>query len=310
MRPLPCTWQSARNVRVLLLGAGGMLAHDLARNAPPDVSLTPLARAELDVTDHVALARTIRDLRPALVMNAAGYTRVDDAERERDLVFAVNGLAPGAIGRAAATVRAVVVHFSTDYVFDGEARTAYREEDRPHPVNVYGESKLAGERTLAASGVDHLIIRTQWLFGTGGRSFPRTMRDRAVQRLETRAVADQTGRPTYTADLARATWQLLGARARGTFHVANAGCASRYDVARRVFARERVEDLLTPCATGDVPTIARRPARGVLDTTRADILLGGPLPAWEESLDRFLEALGEQADPLSESHSPESRPAR
>ena len=297
-------------MRVLLLGAGGMLGHDLAANAPPGVTLTRLARAELDVTDHAALSRAIRDLRPAVVINAAGYTRVDDAERERELAFAVNGVAPGAIGQAAVPVRAVVVHFSTEYVFDGEANTAYRENDPPHPVNVYGDSKLEGERALAASGADHLIIRTQWLFGVAGRSFPRTMRDRATQRLQTRAVADQKGRPTYAVDLARATWRLVGARATGTLHVANAGCATRYDVARRVFARERAEGLLAPCATGDFPTTAHRPARGVLATTRADILLGGPLPAWEESLDRFLEALSEQATPLNESHSPESRSAR
>ena len=297
-------------MRVLLLGAGGMLAHDLARNAPSDVTLTALARAELDVTDHAALARTIRDEQPAVVMNAAGYTRVDDAERNRELAFAVNGVAPGAIGRAAAAVPAVVVHFSTDYVFDGEAPAAYREDDPPHPLNVYGESKLAGERALAASGVDHLVIRTQWLFGVGGRSFPRTMRDRAVQRQRTHVVVDQTGRPTHTADLARATWQLLAARVRGILHVANAGCASRFDVARLVFTRERAENHLAPCATCDVPTSARRPGRAVLDTTRADALLGGPLPAWEESLERFLEALRTQTPPLSESRSPESRTGR
>ena len=275
-------------MRVLLLGAGGMLAHDLIAHAPPDVALTPLGRAELDVTDHAALARAIRDLGPAVVINAAGYTRVDDAERERGLAFAVNGVAPGAIGRAAAAARATVVHFSTDYVFDGEAGAAYREEDPPHPLNVYGESKLAGERALAASGAEFLIVRTQWLFGGCGRSFPRTMWERATQRLPTRVVADQTGRPTYTVDLARVTWRVALEGVRGVLHAANAGVASRYDVARRVFAAAGAEHLVVPCTTTDFPTPARRPAWSVLDSTRLDRLLGVSLPDWEDALRRFL----------------------
>jgi len=275
-------------VRVLLLGAGGMLAHDLAAHAPPEVGLTALSRAELDVTDHAALACAIRDLGPAVVINAAGYTRVDEAERERELAFAVNGVAPGAIGRAAAAARATVVHFSTDYVFDGEAGAAYREEDPPHPLNVYGESKLAGERALAASGAEFLIVRTQWLFGGCGRSFPRTMWERATQRLPTRVVADQTGRPTYTVDLARVTWRVALEGVRGVLHAANAGVASRYDVARRVFAAAGAEHLVVPCTTTDFPTPARRPAWSVLDSTRLDRLLGVSLPDWEDALRRFL----------------------
>lgn len=278
-------------MRVLLLGAGGLLAHDLAAHAPPHVTLTALPRAQLDVTNQTALAGTIRDVAPEVVINAAGYTRVDDAEQERDVAFAVNGVAPGVIGRAAAAAGATVVHFSTDYVFDGEACTAYREEDRPHPLSVYGESKLAGERTLAASGAQFLIVRTQWLFGRGGRSFPRTMWERATRRQATQAVSDQTGRPTSTEDLARAIWWLVGAGVTGTLHIANSGQASRYELALRVFAREGAEHLLASCVTRDFPVAARRPTRVLLDTTRAETVLGRPLPAWEESLDRFLETL-------------------
>lgn len=278
-------------MRVLLLGAGGMLAHDLAALAPPGVMLTPLSHAQLDVTDHAALEHAIHDVRPAIVINAAAYTRVDEAERERDLALAVNGVAPGVIGRAAAAARATVVHFSTDYVFDGEGCAAYREEDPTHPLSVYGESKLAGERALAASGAQFLIVRTQWLFGRGGRSFPRTMWERAKKRQATRAVSDQTGRPTSTEDLARATWRLMDAGASGMFHVANQGSVSRYEVASRVFAQEGAHGLLTPCAGRDFPTAARRPAHAVLDTGLADTVLGGPLPVWEESLDHFLQTL-------------------
>src|SRR5712692_9721032 len=227
-RRQPCTWRSAASVRVLLLGAGGMLAHDLAAHAPPEVALTPLTRAQLDVTEQSAVARAIRDLAPAVVINAAAYTRVDDAERERDLAFAVNGVAPGAIGRAAAAVRATVVYFSTDYVFDGTADAPYHEEDQTNALNVYGASKLEGERTLAASGAEFLIIRTQWLFGARGRSFPRTMWERARARVPSHPGSDQMGRPTSTVELARATWSLVEGGSRGTLHTTNAGQTSWY----------------------------------------------------------------------------------
>jgi dTDP-4-dehydrorhamnose reductase len=279
-------------MRVLLLGAGGMLARDLAAQAPPEVALTCADRAALDVTDAAALTRTIRDLDPAVVINAAAYSRVDDAERSPDAAFAVNGAAPGAIGQAATAVGATVVHFSTDYVFDGKADAPYAEDARPNPLSVYGASKLEGERSLTASGVDHLIIRTQWLFGATGRSFPRTMWQRAGARQPTRVVRDQLGHPTSTEDLARATWVLVRQGVRGLLHVANAGIASWYDVAQRVFAAAGAAHLLTPCSTAEFPTPARRPARAVLETARAQALLGGPLPAWEDALDRLLERLG------------------
>jgi len=278
-------------VRVLLLGAGGMLAHDLIAHAPPDVALTPLGRAELDVTDRAALARAIRDLGPAVVINAAGYTRVDDAERERELAFAVNGVAPGAIGRAAAAAHATVVHFSTDYVFDGEANAPYREEDPPHPLNVYGESKLEGERTLAASGAEFLIVRTQWLFGRCGRSFPRTMWERATAGVASRVVDDQVGRPTSTLDLSGAIWRLVGAGACGLMHVANAGTATRYDVAQHVYAVAGVPALVTPCRTNEYATPAPRPAWSVLDTSRSETTIGAPLPPWKDALGRLLAEL-------------------
>jgi len=268
-----------------------MLAHDLAAHAPPDVALTPLRRVDLDVTDQAAVARAIRDVRPTIVLNAAGYTRVDEAERERDLAFAVNGVAPGDIGRAAAAVGSMVVHFSTDYVFDGEADAPYPEDARANPLNVYGASKLEGERRLAASGAHHLIIRTQWLFGARGRSFPRTMWERARARQSTRVVHDQLGHPTSAEDLARATWVLVSQGVRGLVHVANEGVASWYDVAQRVFAAAGAAQLVTCLTTADFPTPARRPARAVLETSRANALLGGPLRNWEEALDRFLEGL-------------------
>ncbi len=235
-------------------------------------------------------ARSRTSLRPEVVLNAAAYTAVDRAESEPDVAFRVNAAAVEELGRIAAQAGARVVHFSTDHVFDGTARAPYREDDPPNPLNAYGRSKLAGERALAESGARYLIVRAQWLFGAHGRSFPRTMWERAGARQPSRVVDDQWGRPTCTADLAAAVWSLIRREAAGVLHVANAGTASWYDVARRVYAQVGVEALVTPCGTADYLTPAARPARAVLDTTDAEALLPAPLPRWEDALQRFLAA--------------------
>jgi len=287
-------------LKVLLLGAGGMLARDLMAQAPDGVDLVPPTRAETDVTAEAAVAAALREVRPQVIINCAAYTNVDEAEAERQEAFLVNGVAPGIIGRAASApphrspLTALVVHFSTDYVFDGRSHRPYREDDPTDPIGAYGASKLAGEQALAASGVTHLIVRTQWLFGLGGRSFPRTMWERATAGKATRVVNDQLGRPTYTVDLARAVWHVIGKRS-GILHIANLGQATRYDVARRVFHAAGVPGLLSPCTTAEYPTPARRPAYSVLDTAKYESLAGTALPRWEDALDRFLQELTAEA---------------
>jgi dTDP-4-dehydrorhamnose reductase len=291
--------------RVLLCGAGGMLASDVRAEAPGDVEVISRTHAELDVTDAASLARIVDDTAPQVIINCSGYTNVDRAESERAAAFRLNGEAPGIIGAAAARHRGcTVVHFSTDYVFNGRGARPYRAADATDPVNAYGASKLAGERALAASGASYVVIRTSWLFGLHGRSFPRTMWERAAGKQKTKVANDQRGRPTYTLDLARATWALLRRQADGTdgearggpsgsqiVHVANAGHTTWYEIARRVFRAAGAEGLLTPCTTAEYPTPARRPAYSVLDTAPAERLVGGPLPPWEDAVDRFLEEL-------------------
>ena len=275
-------------MRVIVLGAGGMLGHDLVATAPPEVKLFPFPRAELDITKHDAMAATLADVRPDVVINAAAYTLVDRAESEPQEAVRVNAAAVGALGRMARQVGARVIHFSTDYVFDGTATEPYTEERLRHPINAYGMSKLAGEKDLRASGAECLIVRTQWLFGVHGRSFPKTMWERARAGRATKVVRDQTGRPTYAPDLAAAVWTLLRRGKCGVMHVANQGEATWFDVAAHVFARAGKPDLLTACVTADYPTPARRPRYSVLDTARAEQALGGPLPTWEDAIDRFL----------------------
>ncbi len=316
-------------MKILLLGAGGMLARDLLREAPEEHDLVGRDIDDFDITDPDAVHEALHDIRPDLIVNAAAYTNVDNAESEGDLAFAVNGDAPGFIGSAAKALGVPVIHYSTDYVFDGSSREPYGEDESTSPMGVYGASKLQGEQRLAESGAASLIIRTQWLFGIAGPSFPRTMWKRATSGEATRVVDDQTGRPTYTVDLARATWGwglLTGGRADGKtgstgqqgtawggleqpgavwrslgqqgaeiVHMANSGTATWYDVAKRVFEAAGRPELLEPCSSAEYPTPARRPAWSVLATEKYEEIVGEPLPAWEDAIDRFLVELQNSA---------------
>jgi len=268
-----------------------MLARELAAARPPDVELHAMARRELDVMNSGAIAAALDDVRPDVVMNASGYTAVDRAESDRAAAFAINAAAVGTLGAESARRRLTVVHFGTDYVFDGSAHRPYREDDPPAPINSYGESKLEGERALLSSGATALIIRAQWLLGPGRFSFSRVMWDRAAKRQPTRVVNDQRGRPTLAKDVARATWTLLQSRAVGVFHVANAGEGTWHEVAAEIFARQGVPELLTPCSTDELQRPARRPKYSVLDTTKAERLLGGPLSMWRDALGRLLDSM-------------------
>ena len=276
-------------MRVLVLGAGGMLGRDLIAEAPapPAVELIPRSRQVLDITDIRALERAVNETRPAWIVNAAAYTDVDRAERERELAYRVNGLAVGELGRIAREAQAQVVHFSTDYVFDGSGLVPYSEEAPCHPANAYGASKLAGEQALIASGCPALTIRTQWLFGLAGRSFPRTMLERARAREPTRAVGDQRGRPTYTKDVAAATWQLMHLGVTGLVHLANDGEATWFELAREIFAHAGQTELLSRCTSSEYGSAARRPSDSRLSTARSVAVLGRPLPPLRAALDRF-----------------------
>ena len=267
-----------------------MLGTDLAASAPAGSAVTGLGIEDLDVTDRDALHGRLDVERPDWVVNATAYTAVDRAETDRDVAFAVNARAVGALGEWCARHGAGVVHYGTDYVFAGNGTRPWREDDPTAPLNAYGESKLAGEDALLASGARALVVRTQWLFGEHGKSFPRTMWERARAGAPTRVVADQTGSPTYTVDLARATWQLVERGATGVLHMTNEGEATWFDLASRVFDAAGRRDLLSPCATADFPTPARRPAYSVLDGSRRRAL-GVPMRPWAEALDEFVERL-------------------
>ena len=280
-------------MRVVIFGAAGMLGVELCAAAPVETTLTALDIGDVDITERASVASVLDDARPAWVINAAAYTAVDRAESDRDAAHAVNAVAPGQMAEECAKRDIALAHFSTDYVFPGTATTPYAEDDGVAPVNAYGESKLLGERAVLHSDARALVLRTQWLFGVAGRSFPRTMWERATKGSATRVVSDQIGRPTYARDLAVATWQLVGKRAAGLLHVTNAGPpATWFEFARAVFVRAGAERLLSPCTTPDYPTPARRPTYSVLDNRRLETALGHALPDWRDALARFLDELG------------------
>ena len=276
-------------MKVVVLGSRGLLGRALCASAPPQLDVTALGHADLDVRDEAAVQRAVRDASPAWVLNATAHTDVDGAEREPELARAVNATAVGSLAEVCAAAGAGLVHVSTDYVFAGDREQCYAEDDAVAPVNAYGASKEAGERLVRESGARHLIVRTQWVFGEGGRAFLSTLADRARARTAIRVVDDEFGACTYAADLARAMWALLG-RAEGTVHIANRGRVSRYDVARRIYAAFGAGDLVSGVRSSEVPMTARRPRSSQLCLDKVEELLGRPMPSWTDAVDRYLAA--------------------
>lgn len=269
-------------MRVLLLGASGMLARAVARATPDGIDLVALTHADLDITDAVGVDGMLAG-RPDWVINCAAWTRVDDAEDHEAEATRINGEAVGGLGRSAARHGVRVLHISTDYVFDGRLGRPYLENDAPNPPGAYGRSKLAGERALASSGGQWTLVRTQWLYG-GGPSFVRTMWQRAVRGQPSRVVNDQVGAPTHVDQLAMVVWRLIKDGAGGTWHAAAGGSASWYDVARAVYSAVGSDvTLVSPCSSAEYGARAPRPADGRLDTTK--------LGAMRPFLDVLVEAL-------------------
>lgn len=281
-----------------VLGANGQVGHELLRALAPLGSVTGFTRDALDITDTPALERALEQLRPAVVVNAAAYTAVDRAEREPDLAWRVNAHAPGVLAGICARLGARLIHYSTDYVFDGSARRPYRESDPTAPLGVYGRTKRAGEERVLAANPQALILRTAWVYGLHGRNFLLTMqrlgRQAAGSAEGLRVVADQTGSPTpawFIADvtarivatcLAGPTTGLPG----GIYHLTAAGQTSWCDFARQILASSPGCEgvAVTGIPTSDYPTPARRPAWSVLDTRRLQQALAIKIPHWQQLL--------------------------
>jgi len=260
-------------VKVLLIGRTGQLGGELLKSVPTSFEVIATARADLDLADSAAVERTIRSVAPAIVINAAAHTAVDRAESERDAAFAVNCTAVESMARACSAIDARFVHISTDFVVDGTAARPYKPEDTVRPINLYGESKLAGERAIAATPRLHWqVIRTAWVYASSGRNFVLTMLRLFNERDRVQVVADQIGTPTSAKSLAECVWRAAAdSNSNGILHFTDAGVASWYDFAVAVYEEARALGLISksvviePIASDQYPTPAKRPAFSVLD---------------------------------------------
>ncbi len=282
-------------MRILLTGRNGQLGFELARTLAPLGELRAFDRSTLDLADPDALVGACRAFRPHLIVNAAAYTAVDKAQSEAALAQAINARAPGILAEEAKRAGAVLVHYSTDYVFDGRKRTPYEETDATAPLNVYGRSKLDGERAIAEVACRHLVFRTTWVYGPRGRNFLLTMLALAADREELRIVGDQRGAPTTSLFLAEATVRAIAAIppdgvASGIYNLSAAGETTWAGFAEAIFARAaRWQRLraprVVPIATADYPTPARRPAYSVLSHRKFRQAFGFAPTDWEVQLD-------------------------
>jgi dTDP-4-dehydrorhamnose reductase len=299
---------------ILLIGTNGQVGRELHRMLPRIGDVTALDRQRLDLTNTEEIRRAIRTFRPAYIVNAAAYTAVDKAESEETIARAINADAPAVMAGEAKKIRASFIHFSTDYVFDGTKTLPYDEDDPANPQNVYGKTKLEGERAIQASGATHLIFRTSWVYATEGRNFLLTILRLATQREELRIVRDQIGAPTLNSEIARATTSILAqisdteggpfslADVSGIYHMTAGGETTWFDFTNAILeeaanapssgpwfaAATNSLPLITRCVipitANEYPTPARRPVYSVLSNARLNRAFSLQLPDWRKQL--------------------------
>lgn len=297
--------------RILLIGSAGQVAWELKRCLSTlgevVVASRDAATNRIDLADPQTIAPVVQAVRPNWVVNAAAYTAVDKAEEEADLANRINGEAVGVLAQQAKAVGACLVHYSTDYVFDGQADQPYSEQSPTNPQSVYGRSKLLGEETIAETGVPHLILRTSWVYGARGHNFFLTMRRLAREREELRIVSDQFGAPTWSRHIAEATGQILAqlqqdtaacSDASGVYHLVSSGQCSWFDFAQRIIDHQRRHEAVAvqsvqPIATHEYPLPAPRPAYSVMSNAKLAQTFGIHMPHWSESLDLVLREIAD-----------------
>lgn len=286
-------------MRILLLGKFGQLGWELHRALSPLGEIVALDYPEVDLTQVESIPQLLRDTRPEVILNATAYNAVDRAESEPDIAYAVNAQAPGLLAEQAVTSGAALIHYSTDYVFDGAKGSPYTETDSPNPLGVYGQSKLAGERVIEEVGGAYLILRTSWVYSLRRPSFVTKVLDWSRQQTTLRVVSDQVSNPTWARMLAETTALLLSQGAanihgfvganRGIYHLAGSGHASRFDWARSIIkhdpkAEEQTVVEILPAKSSDFPTPAARPFFSALNCQRFSDTFGLRLPDWEDAL--------------------------
>lgn len=286
--------------KVLVTGAKGQVGSELVKLAPAGFTVIGLGSARLDITDQEQVNAAVALHQPDLIINAAAYTAVDKAESDSDNAYAVNEQAVAWLAQAAVQADIPLFHISTDYVFDGESTTPYKETDPVNPQSVYGASKLAGEQVLAATHKKHIILRTSWVFGAEGNNFVKTMLRLGKERDELSVVADQYGCPTSAASIADVLWRLAelykhkNSLPWGIYHFSNSPTCTWHEFAVEIFKQGKEQCVLKnipmvkSITTAEYPVPAKRPALSVLDCDKIERLLGCKIPCWKEQLSNAL----------------------
>jgi dTDP-4-dehydrorhamnose reductase len=280
--------------RILIIGARGMLGQDLAARlrSSPGAEVVAWDIEEIDIRVEKETVAKIGDLRPDMIFHLAAFTQVDACESEMEKAFAVNAEGTKHVAQAAVGCGAKVVFLSTDYVFDGGKKVPYREDDPPHPINVYGQSKWQGELYLQRLSADALIVRTQWLYGRFGSNFVTAILRQAKEKGELQIVTDQTGSPTYTVDLANVLSALAWQKFRGVFHVVNSGSCTWYEFGRTILRLAGLSQVrVVPVSSEAIRRPARRPSFSVLSCQKLKERAGLTLRPWQEALEDYLISL-------------------
>ncbi|MEA5502117.1 dTDP-4-dehydrorhamnose reductase [Halotia wernerae UHCC 0503] len=290
-------------MKILLTGVTGQVGWELQRTLMTVGEVISVGRSQLNLAQPNTIRHIIREVQPDLIINPAAYTAVDQAESEPELAMTINGIAPGVIAEEAKRLGAAMIHYSTDYVFDGAKTTPYTESDQPNPQNTYGKTKLAGEQAIASVGVPHLILRTSWVYGLRGKNFLLTMRKLAQEKEEIKVVNDQVGAPTWSRVIAEATAQILSqarqdvsgflAHQSGLYHLTASGETNWYGFAQAIFTHDVQHDQrklqrLIAINSKDYSTAASRPAYSLLNSQKLTNAFGLILPDWKRSLDLVL----------------------
>ena len=287
-------------MKILVTGRNGQVGWELQRTLACLGDVVALDRTQINLADVDSIRQAVRHIGPDLIVNAGAYTAVDRAEEDRDAAMAVNGIAPGVLAEEARLLGAALIHFSTDYVFDGAKGAPYEEIDAPNPQSVYGVTKLAGEKAVAAVGAPHLTLRTSWVYGTRGRNFLLTMLRLSGERDELRVVDDQIGAPTWSRMIAEATAAIVaqgqahGGIARmlaergGLYHLTAAGQTSWFGFASAIVSNLSQAPRMTPITTAEYPLPAQRPAYSIMSSARLARTFGIELPDWRAALELCL----------------------
>lgn len=293
--------------RIMITGKNGQIGWELQRTLAPIGEVVALDRQQLDLARPEQIRERIREIKPHIIVNAAAYTAVDKAEEEQELAMAINGIAPGILAEEARRLNAAIIHYSTDYVFDGNKTTPYTEEDEPNPINVYGRTKLEGERAIQATGVPHLILRTSWVYGIRGKNFLLTILKLAKERKELKIVDDQIGAPTWSRMIAEVTAQILAKvyssfgsdsfllkECEGIYNLSASGKTSWFGFADAFLARLKASYnaiKLSPISNSEYFTLASRPNYSLLSNDKLNRVFSLIMLDWEYTLGLVLEDL-------------------